>query len=103
MTALGVENVKKRVAVFWSVEHCFESVFAQNGLRDDDWCMAGWVRRTEWADIEFAPLTNAAMAESALAAIAQERAQVVTEFTRKLARLDEQAANYRAICAPVSL
>ena len=99
---MDIENRTKRVALFWNVEMSFEGILAQHeGMENDDWTIEGYVRRSEWVDVDFKPLTRGAMAESALAAIAAKRAEVVEEFTRKLAQLDEQAANYRAICAPV--
>jgi hypothetical protein len=100
---MDTEKKTRRVAFFQSVKFGHEAVFHQSyDFQDDSYTVDGYVRTSEWVDVPFKPLTNGEMAEAALTAIADERARVVREFKGKLAQLDERAANFRAICAPVS-
>lgn len=93
-----------RIAKFRNIEHGFESVFAldTDSTRGDDWTVPGYARLSEWVDVSFPPLNDEKVIAAALATIAETRASVVREFTRKLAKIDEQAANFRSISAPVS-
>lgn len=94
----------KKVALFQSMTHGYYSVVHAPSYCVDKpeelerYNLSGeYVRLSEWMDIDLVPLSNNKLTEAALAALAIERAKLVDEFKKQLAKIDERAANFKAL------
>lgn len=91
-------SMTKRVALFRETKYDSTVVFMLYG--DDDWTVEGYVRISEWHNVEFKALPPAAMCAAEMAALNALRAKTVDEFTEKLSFIDGRIANLRALTGP---
>jgi hypothetical protein len=91
-----------RVAMFRESKWDFRTTFHQHaGQNDENYHPpSGYVRVSDWVDVEFKPLTPEEVAGGELIALNQLRAETVNEFKRKLDDIDERMANLRALTGP---
>src|SRR4051812_31587780 len=64
---------------------------------DLKYCPAGYVRVSEWIEVEFPPLESAEVIAAQVAEVNKMREKVVAEFTAKLSGIDAYLANLRAV------
>lgn len=88
------------VAVFRCQEYGFTSVLNRPSTADDEWCLDGYSRLSEWQEIQFKPLSPDGIAGAELIALTKLREKVVAQFSEKLESIDGRMANLRALAAP---
>lgn len=81
-----------KIAKFKSLGHGYETVHTK-ALDGCD----GYVRISEYVDVEFPPLADAEMINNAIVALDRRREKIVDEFTDKLAEIDQQKSELLAI------
>lgn len=82
-----------KIAQFKSLEHGFETVAGE----ELGGCSDSYVRMTEWAEVEFTPLSGDEHIQGAVAALDRQRERVTDEFSQKLADIDRRKSELLAI------
>lgn len=90
----------KRVALFRDLQCDLSICFEIFGKDEDRSPVAGYVRISEIQEVTFAPLSPEAVVGAELMTLTKMRAQVVGEFSERLAVIDGRMANLRALSGP---
>ena len=102
---MSAAPITQHVALFQSIDYPgTPSAWTRNKswkdgelVDDAGYCPSGYVRVSEWVAITFPPLASDEVVAAQVAAVTEQRAKVVEEFTAKLANIDAHLANLRAI------
>jgi len=89
-----------KVGLFQAVDSGFVTVLNCNIKDDDDYTLNGYIRVSAWFNVTFIPLTQEEIAGTAMVALTKQREEVVNEFGKRLAVIDNRIANLRCLPAP---
>lgn len=93
-----MDKITKKVAMFEEVSAGFTVVFEFPTWSDeDDYTMDGYVRVSEWTDIEFTPINHQSVVDQKIAIIDAEIQDARAKFQVTLNGLEQRKAELLAI------
>ncbi len=101
-TTAQAAQLAHRVALFRHIEYGYLMVWARPNYADDSYCPTDYVRISEWQDVQFAALAGDEQIQGAITSLQNKRAEIAKQFAEKLANVDAQIANLRAITHQVA-
>ena len=97
--------MKARVAMFQrGVDSTWTTTWSQPQYTDegDAWTIDGYMRITEWVDVEFPALPPEVIVPAQLTALDRQAEEVKAEFTAKLREIAEARASLLALTPEVA-
>ena len=90
-------HLTQRVALFRHIQYGYLMVWSRPSRADDAYCPMDCVRLSEWQDVAFTEISGDEQIQGAIASLQKQRAEISRDYAAKLATVDAQISNLRAI------
>lgn len=92
-------EVRKCLVALFKNTHGWDTVL-HTEVGNTDYTLSGYCRLSEWVEIEWIPLPFEEVRNGQINALEQEKEEIVNEYGRKLANIEERLSKLKALTGP---